>query len=45
MNDLGDEADGALSKFADDTKPGRATDMPEVCTATERSLSRMEKWA
>ncbi|PKU49342.1 rna-directed dna polymerase from mobile element jockey-like [Limosa lapponica baueri] len=34
-----------LNRFADDTKLGGVTDMPEGCAAFQRYLDRPEKWA
>lgn len=31
--------------FADDTKLERVTDKPEKCTAIQKVLNRLEKWA
>lgn len=43
INDLGDEAECSLRKFADDTKPGGVTDTPDSQTHTQRDLDRLEK--
>ncbi|KAK4832375.1 hypothetical protein QYF61_022230 [Mycteria americana] len=45
INDLDDEAEFILNKFADDTKLGRVADRPEGRAAIQRYLDRLEKWA
>ncbi|KAK4815920.1 hypothetical protein QYF61_010177 [Mycteria americana] len=43
INELDDEAECTLCKFADDTKLGGVADMPEGCAAIQRDLNRLEK--
>ncbi|KAK4830442.1 hypothetical protein QYF61_011150 [Mycteria americana] len=44
INDLDDETEYTLSKFADDNW-GEVTDAPDGCAFTQRDLIRLEKWA
>ncbi|XP_062897160.1 uncharacterized protein LOC134342681 [Mobula hypostoma] len=45
INDLDEEVEGWVSKFADDTKVGGVEDSVEGCQRLQRDIDRMQNWA
>lgn len=45
INDLDNETEHTISKFAEGAKQGGVTDAPNDCAAIQRNLIKLEKWA
>lgn len=45
INDLDEWTESTLSRCANDTKLGGASERSKDCTALQKDLNRLEKWA
>jgi len=45
INDLEEDVEGRVSKFADDTKVGGVVDSAEGCCTLQRELDKLQSWA